>query len=65
MTENRQDSPDLYSYADRDQRQRTMRLSVVEGMLAMVAIGLMQNFYVPYLNDMGGSKFAVGVGFGS
>jgi len=44
MTENIQDSPDLYSYADRDQRQRTMRLSVVEGMLAMVAIGLMQNF---------------------
>ncbi|HML76057.1 MAG TPA: MFS transporter [Anaerohalosphaeraceae bacterium] len=65
MTKNIQDSPDLYSYADRDQRQRTMRLSVVEGMLAMVAIGLMQNFYVPYLNDMGGSKFAVGVGFGS
>lgn len=42
-----------------------MRLSVAEGMLAMVTIGLIQTFYVPYLNDLGASKLAIGIGFGS
>jgi MFS family permease len=42
-----------------------MRLSVVEGMIAMVAIGLIQTFYVPYLNDLGASKLAIGIGFGT
>lgn len=46
-------------------RQRTMHLSVVEAMLAMVMIGLTQNYYVPYLNDLGASKLAIGIGFGS
>jgi MFS family permease len=55
----------FFSYPDRDKRQATMRLSVAEGMLAMVTIGLIQTFYVPYLNDLGASKFAIGIGFGT
>jgi MFS family permease len=42
-----------------------MRLSVAEGMLAMITIGLIQTFYVPYLNDLGASKLAIGFGFGT
>jgi MFS family permease len=55
----------FFSYPDRDRRQATMRMSVAEGMLAMVTIGLIQTFYVPYLNDLGASKFAIGIGFGT
>ena len=42
-----------------------MWLSVGEGMLAMVTIGLIQTFYVPYLNDLGASELAIGIGFGT
>lgn len=31
----------------------------------MVTIGLIQTFYVPYLNDLGASKLAIGIGFGT
>ncbi len=49
---------------DRRQRLRTMRLSVAEGLLAMIAIGLQQTFYVPFLNALGATKFEVGIGAG-
>jgi MFS family permease len=55
----------FFSLPDRDKRQNTMKLSVYEGMLAMITIGLIQTFYVPYLNDLGASKFAIGIGFGT
>jgi MFS family permease len=63
MSQIQQDTS-FFSYPDRDKRQATMRLSVAEGMLAMVTIGLIQTFYVPYLNDLGASKLAIGIGFG-
>lgn len=49
---------------DRKLRLQTMRLSVMEGLLAMVAIGLQQTFYVPFLNALGATKFQVGIGAG-
>ena len=49
---------------DRLQRLQTMRLSVIEGLLAMIAIGLQQTFYVPFLNALGATKLEVGVGAG-
>ena len=56
---------DEFSYADRRLRLRTMRLSVIEGMLAMVAIGLQQAFYIPYLYALGASALAIGIGAGA
>jgi MFS family permease len=55
----------FFSLPDRGKRQNTMKLAVYEGMLAMITIGLIQTFYVPYLNDLGASKFAIGIGFGT
>jgi len=49
---------------DRRQRLQTMRLSVFEGLLAMIAIGLQQTFYVPFLNALGATKFEIGIGAG-
>jgi len=56
---------DLSSYPDAAQRKGTMRLSIAEGVVALVMIGLMQNFYIPYLNEMKATKLAIGIGFGS
>ena len=49
---------------DRKRRQQTMRLSVVEGLFAMIAIGFQQTFYVPFLNALGASPLQVGIGAG-
>ncbi len=59
------DLTDNLTTSDAALRQRTMRLSVAEGMVALVMIGLAQNFYVPYLDALKASKFAIGIGFGS
>lgn len=49
---------------DRRRRLQTMRLSVIEGVMALVAIGLQQTFYVPFLNALGATKFEIGIGAG-
>ncbi|HOM61344.1 MAG TPA: MFS transporter [Anaerohalosphaeraceae bacterium] len=49
---------------DRRRRLQTMRLSILEGLLAMIAIGLQQTFYVPFLNALGATKFEIGIGSG-
>jgi len=49
---------------DRKQRLATMRLSVVEGLIAMIAIGFQQTFYVPFLNALGATPLQVGIGAG-
>jgi hypothetical protein len=49
---------------DRQQRRATMRLSVAEGMFAMIAIGFQQTFYVPFLNALGADKLQIGIGAG-
>lgn len=41
-----------------------MRLSVAEGMFAMIAIGFQQTFYVPFLNALGADKLQIGIGAG-
>jgi MFS family permease len=64
MTDKMDKTSDLSSYPDAAQRKRTMRLSIAEGMIALVMIGLTQNFYIPYLNEMKASKLAIGIGFG-
>jgi hypothetical protein len=47
MNMNRTVSPEMH---DRKLRLATMRLSIVEGLFAMIAIGFQQTFYVPFLN---------------
>lgn len=49
---------------DRKLRLATMRLSIAEGLFAMIAIGFQQTFYVPFLNALGASKFQIGIGAG-
>lgn len=65
MTQKMDKNSDLSLYPDAAQRKRTMRLSIAEGMIALVMIGLTQNFYVPYLNAMKATNLAIGIGFGS
>jgi MFS family permease len=52
------------AYGERRMRQRTLRLVVFEGVLSMIAIGLQQTFYVPFLTAMGADKLQVGIGAG-
>lgn len=49
---------------DRRRRLATMRLSIAEGLFAMIAIGFQQTFYVPFLNALGADKLQVGIGAG-
>ena len=49
---------------DRKQRLATMRLSIAEGVIAMIAIGFQQTFYVPFLNALGADKLQIGIGAG-
>lgn len=49
---------------DRKRRLQTMRLSVVEGLIAMIAIGFQQTFYIPFLNALGASPLQIGIGAG-
>jgi MFS family permease len=51
-------------YEDRRKRQKTLRLAVIEGTFALVAIGLQQTFYIPFLNAMGATKLQIGVAAG-
>lgn len=51
-------------YQDRRKRQKTLRLAVIEGMFALVALGLQQTFYIPFLNAMGASKLEIGIAAG-
>lgn len=51
-------------YQDRRHRQQTMPLIVAEGVFSMIAIGLQQTFYIPFLNAMGASKLQVGIAAG-
>lgn len=46
---------------DRKRRLATMRLSVWEGAIALIAFGLQQTFYIPFLNTLGASKMQVGI----
>lgn len=55
---------DLSSYPDAAERKRTMQVSIFEGVVALVMFGLIQNFYIPYLDAMKASKLAIGIGFG-
>lgn len=50
--------------ADRKARLKTMRLSVLEGIVAMIAIGLQQTFYIPFLNRLGASNLEIGIAAG-
>jgi MFS family permease len=54
----------LDPYKERRIRQKTLRLVVIEGILSMIAIGLQQTFYVPFLNAMGADRLQVGIGAG-
>jgi MFS family permease len=56
---------DSSSYPDAADRKRTMRLSIFEGIIALVMFGLIQNYYIPYLNALTASKLAIGIGFGT
>lgn len=49
---------------DRRRRLGTMRLAVWEGLPAMIAIGLQQAFFVPFLDALGATKFQTGLGAG-
>jgi MFS family permease len=51
-------------YSDRRLRLKTMRYVVIEGMFAIVAIGLQQAFYIPCLNAMGATNLQIGIGAG-
>lgn len=52
-------------YEDRRKRQKTLRLVVIEGVFSMIAIGLQQTFYIPFLNAMGATKLQIGLGAGT
>jgi hypothetical protein len=43
-------------------RQRTMRVSILEGAFAFVMAGLAEAFYIPYLNALGASHLQIGLG---
>lgn len=51
-------------YCDRRLRFKTMRYVVIEGMCAIIAIGLQQAFYIPCLNAMGATNLQIGIGAG-
>lgn len=51
-------------YQERRIRQKSLRLSVTEGTFALIAIGLQQMFYIPFLNAMGATKLQIGVAAG-
>ncbi len=51
-------------YQDRRKRQKTMKLVVAEGIFSLIAIGLQQTFYIPFLNAMGASKLQIGIAAG-
>lgn len=51
-------------YKERRIRHRTLQLVVVEGVLSMIALGLQQTFYVPFLHAMGADRLQVGIGAG-
>lgn len=55
---------ELNYYEDRRKRQKTLRLVVIEGVFSLIAIGLQQTFYIPFLNAMGASKLQIGVAAG-
>ncbi len=52
-------------YQQRRQRHRTLRLVVYEGIFSMIAIGLQQTFYIPFLDAMGASKLQIGLAAGT
>lgn len=51
-------------YKERRIRQSTLKLVVIEGVLSMIAIGLQQTFYVPFLAAMGADRLQIGIGAG-
>ena len=55
---------ELKPYEERRLRRRTLSLVVQEGIFAMIAIGLQQIFYIPFLNAMGASQFQIGIAAG-
>ena len=57
-------SSEFNYYQDRRKRQKTLRLVVTEGIFSLVAIGLQQTFYIPFLNAMGASKLQIGIAAG-
>ncbi len=48
-------------YEDRRLRYKTLKISVYEGILAVVVMGLYATFYIPYLNHLGATKLQVGM----
>jgi len=48
--------------SDRRLRLRSMRISLVEGAFAMVLVGSVETFYIPYLNAMGATPLQIGLG---
>ncbi len=50
------------AYDERRLRDKTMRVSVVEGTFAVFIFSLQQAFYVPYLNAMGATPLQIGIG---
>ena len=62
MTSNNLNDDRPCPYSDRRLRYKTMRLSVIEGLFATIAMGLQQIFYIPYLNAMGASNLQIGIG---
>jgi len=52
-------------YEDRRKRQKTLQLVVIEGIFSLVAIGLQQTFYIPFLNAMGADRLQIGIAAGT
>ena len=61
MLDSKRNLPPLSKLLQRKERLRTMRLSLIEGAIAMVMVAMTQAFYVPYFNAMGASTLQIGL----